>query len=508
MKSYIAHNIFMMYSSSSIWDDCLNKVPKYNKLKKDIKTDVCIIGGGITGVSTGYYLFKNNIDFVLLEKNKICNGVTKYSTAKITSQHNLIYSDIIKKYGINYAKQYLNANNVALNNIKEIITLEKIDCDFKTQDSYVFTQDMSYIQNINEEYKALTKLGFKDVELLNKVNIPLNTQYALKFKNQAKFNPKKYTLALANIIKDKLYENCHVLKITKKGNSYKIFTSNGNISCNKVIITTHFPIKDIPGFHFLKMYQETSYVIAVDIKDNEFNGMYINVENPTISLRSLKYKEHNILLISGNNIKTGDVVDENKYAFLEKIALQMYPDSSVLKKWNTQDCITLDKIPYIGNFSYFYPNVYIATGFNKWGMTTSNIAANILKDKILKKINKYEDVFNSTRFHPLKNIKELYYNMDQTIKSKFINKMKIPSEKLEEIPINTGKIIKNDNINIGIYKDEKGNIYKINPYCSHLKCLLTFNSQDKTWDCPCHGSRFDIYGNILNNPANKDIFLE
>lgn len=315
-------------------------------------------------------------------------------------------------------------------------------------------------------------------------------------------------MALANIIKDKLYENCHVLKITKKGNSYKIFTSNGNIICNKVIITTHFPIKDIPGFHFLKMYQETSYVIAVDIKDNEFNGMYINVENPTISLRSLKYKEHNILLIGGNNIKTGDVVDENKYAFLEKIALQMYPDSSVLKRWNTQDCITLDKIPYIGNFSYFYPNIYIATGFNKWGMTTSNIAANILKDKILKKINKYEDVFNSTRFHPLKNIKELYYNMDQTIKSKFINKMKIPAEKLEEIPINTGKIIKNDNINIGIYKDEKGNIYKINPYCSHLKCLLTFNSQDKTWDCPCHGSRFDIYGNILNNPANKDIFLE
>ena len=134
MKSYIAHNIFMMYSSSSIWDDCLNKVPKYNKLKKDIKTDVCIIGGGITGVSTGYYLFKNNIDFVLLEKNKICNGVTKYSTAKITSQHNLIYSDIIKKYGINYAKQYLNANNIALNNIKEIINSEKIDCDFKIQD--------------------------------------------------------------------------------------------------------------------------------------------------------------------------------------------------------------------------------------------------------------------------------------------------------------------------------------------------------------------------------------
>lgn len=495
----------MMYNKNSIWDDLTDKLPQYNMLNKDITTDVCIIGGGITGITTGYYLNKNNIDFVLLEKDTICNNTTKYSTAKITSQHNLIYSDIAKKYGTNYAKLYLDANNEAINNIQNIIQTENIFCDFKIQDSYVFTQNTSYIKNINDEYKILAKIGFKDVELLNRVTIPLNTQYAIKFKNQAQFNPKKYTIGLSNIIKDKIYENCHVNKIEKFNDKYKVYTQNNIIMCNKVVLTTHFPIKDIPGFYFVKMYQEASYVIAVDIKDNNFDGMYINVENPTISLRSLKYKNHNILLVGGNNNKTGDIINENKFDFLEKIALHMYPDSNVIKRWDTQDCITLDKIPYIRKFSTLYPNMYLATGFNKWGMTTSNVAANIIVDNIMNKVNKYEDVFNSTRLHPIKNIKELYFNITQTIQSEFINKLKIKKCDIDSIPINTGKIIKVNNTNIGIYKDEKGKIYKVNPYCSHLKCLLTFNSLDKTWDCPCHGSRFDIHGNLFNGPANKNI---
>ncbi len=499
------HNIIIMYNTNSIWDETITHTPKYNNLKNNISTYVCIIGGGITGISTGYMLYKNSVDFVLLEKNKICNSTTKFSTAKITSQHGLIYSDIAKKYGLKYAKLYLDANNEAINNIKKIIQNEKIDCDFENQDSYIFTQDIAYKENINKEFQILTKLGFKDVEALDSINLPINTNYAIKFKNQAKFNPKKYCLSLADIIKEKIYENSDVIKIEKYGNSYIVYTPNNKIYCKKIVMATHFPIKDIPGFHFLKMYQETSNVIAIDIKDNTFNGMYINVENPTLSFRSMKYNNHNILLVGGNETKTGDIIDENKYKFLEKIARQMYPDCEIIKEWNTQDCITLDKIPYIGKFSNFYPNVYIATGFNKWGMTTSNIAANILKDKILTIPNKYEKLFNATRLRPIKNSKELYYNINQTIQSEIINKLKIKEESIDAIPFNTGKIIKENNINVGIYKDEKGNAYKVNPYCSHLNCLLTFNSQDKTWDCPCHGSRFDIYGNIINNPANNKI---
>lgn len=497
----------MMYNFESIWDNTITKIPKFNILNKDINTYVCIIGGGITGVSTGYMLHKNNVDFVLLEKNTICSNTTKFSTAKITSQHGLIYTDIAKKYGLKYAKLYLDANNEAIQNIKEIIEKENIDCDFTEQDSYIFTQNIKYRGNINNESQILAKLGFKGFDVLNSVELQISTSYAIKFKNQAKFSPIKYTLSLANIFNDKIYENANVIKIEKSNSSYVVHTQNNKIYCKKIVIATHFPIKDIPGFHFIKMYQETSNVLAVDIEDNIFNGMYINVEAPTISLRSMKYNNHNILLVGGNEFKTGDVIKNNKYDFLEKIASQMYPNCKIIKKWNTQDCMTLDKIPYIGNFSKFYPNVYMATGFNKWGITTSNIAANILKDKILENKNRYEKVFDSTRLHPIKNSKELYYNINQTIQAEILNKFKLKEENIDDIPLNTGRIIKENGKSIGIYKDEKGNIYKINPYCSHLKCLLTFNSQDKTWDCPCHGSRFDIYGNVINNPANKDINL-
>ncbi len=498
----------MKYQYKSIWDKSITDNTNYNTLKNDISTNVCIIGGGITGISTGYYLYKNNIDFIVLERNNICDNTTKFSSAKITSQHSLIYHNLAKKYGITKAKQYLYSNNDAIKNIQEIILKENIECDFKLQDSYVFTKKEQFIKNINDEYSTLLKLNFKDVELQNSIYLLPDVKKAIKFKNQAQFNPKKYCIGLSKVIKKNIFEKTNVKKIIRKGSKYLILTDSNKILCNKVILCTHFPIKDIPGFYFLKMYQDTSYIIAVDIGNNIFDGMYINFEDPTISIRSTNINDKNILLIGGNNIKTGSILNENKYTYLENIANSLYPNCKIIQYWNTQDCITLDKLPYIGKFSNLYPNIYIATGFNKWGMTTSNVAANILKDKILNKKNIYEDVYTATRFHILKNFNQVYLNINQTIKSEIINKLKIKSDKLENIPINTGKIIKLNNINVGVYKDKNNIIHKINPYCSHLKCLLTFNSQDKTWDCPCHGSRFDIDGNLLNGPANENIKID
>ncbi len=494
-----------MEKKDTIWDENITDIPKFKVINKNISTDVCIIGGGITGVGTAYYLNKNNVDFILLEKDTICNSTTKYSTAKITSQHNLIYSSIMKKYGINIAKLYLDANNNAIKNIIKIIEEEKINCDLQIEDSFVFTQDTSYIKNLEDEYFVLNKLEFNNCELVYNIKFPIGIKCALKFKNQAKFNPKKYVIGLASKFNNNIFENSKVTNIKKVGEKYNIFVNNCCITCNKVVLATHFPIKDIPGFYFLKMYQDASYVIAANIKTNNFNGIYINVEDPSISLRTLKMGNENIMLVGGNNIKVGDNIEKNKYESLENIAKSIYPDCQIIKKWNTQDCISLDQIPYIGNFSSFLPNMYIATGFNKWGITTSNIAANIITDKILGRHNKYEKVFIATRFHPIKNIKNVYYNIVQTLQSLIINKFKIKPESIENIPKNTGKIIKINGKNIGVYKDENNKVYKINPYCSHLGCLLTFNIQDKTWDCPCHGSRFDIHGNIINNPANEKI---
>lgn len=363
-------------------------------------------------------------------------------------------------------------------------------------------------KDIDNEYKCLKKMGYNDVEITTNNSILPNIKYSIKFKNQAKFNPIKYVFSITNLFKENIYEYTNAKKIKRKNNKYIVYTKNNKIICNKLIIATHFPIKDIPGFYFIKMYQDTSYVVTADIGKLDFNDTYLNIDSPTISLRTAKIDSHNILIVGGNNTKTGDTALDKKYDFLESIAKQISPNCKILNKWSTQDCMTLDQIPYIGTFSSFTPNLYITTGFNKWGFTTSIIASNIIMDKLLNKNTRFYNTFLSTRMHPIKNIKKLYFNLNQSVQSILINKFKIKEDILKNIPCDTGRILKLSNKKVGVYKDKNGKIFKVHPYCSHLKCVLTFNDQDKTWDCPCHGSRFDIYGNILNSPANINIHIE
>lgn len=235
--------------------------------------------------------------------------------------------------------------------------------------------------------------------------------------------------------------------------------------------------------------------------------MYISSDTPGMSFRTIKDGDKRLLAVGGSGHKTGDnsiELDEN-YEHLEKYIKTIYPDAKVKYKWSTQDCISLDKVPYIGEFSRMMPNAYVATGFKKWGMTSSHVAAKIITDKILEKENKYEKIFSSLRFNTLKNYKEFGNMLKQTTYSLVINKIKLPKEKYEEIQVGTGGIVEYNGEKLGIYKDENGKIYAIKPYCSHLGCELSWNNLEKTWDCPCHGSRFTYEGKVLNEPAVEDL---
>ncbi len=290
------------------------------------------------------------------------------------------------------------------------------------------------------------------------------------------------------------------------GSDYITYANGYKINSKYVIIATHYPFINFPGFYFTKMYQSTFYLIAVDTKKSLFKGMYITASEPTVSFRTAIYNNREILLIGGMDHKTGHPSScKDTYGKLEEIAKKYYPNSDILFKWNTRDCISLDKLPYIGYFSSAMPNIFVGTGFKKWGMTLSNVAANIIVDKICGNSNKYEYLFKATRLKPIKNHDELKNMIVQSTNSLLLDKLKRPQMTFNEIKNNSGSIIEVNGEKVGIYKDGNGKIYAVKPICTHLGCLLSWNDIDKTWDCPCHGSRFNFDGKNLYDPAFKNL---
>ena len=495
----------------SLWIENTKNSKQFPKLEQDIETEVCVIGAGLFGLTTAYYLAKNNIPVVVVEAEKeIGLKVSGNTTGKITSQHGLFYEHLIKDYGEKFAWKYLEANEQAIKNIKNIIDENNIECDFEWQDNYVYTQNQDEVEQIKDEVQAVKNLGF-NVEFVTKTGLPFPVQGAIKFPNQAQFDSRKYMLGLAEqIVKRncKIYTETRVQDIAKKGKEYILITKEANIKAKKVVMATHYPIVSAPGFYFLKMYQSTSYGLAVDTKEELFDGMYINVKEPIYSFRTAYHNGKKVLVVVGADHKTGETIENDApYAMLEKRVKELYPKSEILFRWNTEDCIGLDKIPYIGEFSSIMPNVYVGTGFKKWGITSSNVAANIVTDKIMGKSNKYANIFNSKRLKPIKNRWEMQNMIKQTVISFAFEKANIPIGDIEQIPIDNAAIINIDGTNVGVYKDTSGNIFSVKPVCSHLGCSLTWNNLDKTWDCPCHGSRFDYMGNNLYDPANKGLEL-
>lgn len=515
--------------NKSLWIESCD-IKKFPKLEKEIETEVCIVGAGLTGITSAYYLSKLGKKVTVIEKNRIGQHTSGNTTAKITSQHDLFYKYLVDSIGVEKAKQYLEANEQAIKNIEEIVNEEGLDCDFEKQDAYVYTQDKNELEKIKDEVQVVQRLGL-DAKFVEGEQLPLKCIIsgndhskkeanedkfnlkpilgAIKFPNQAAFNPTKYLNGLVNLIEamgTNIYEDTKVFDVEKTSEGYIVITDEHKIKAKYVILATHYPIINSSGFYFMKMYQSISYLIAIDPGEEVFEGMYINSESPTVSFRTAKYNNKKILLIGGMDHKTGEKIDlSQKYLELEKIAKDIYPNCNILFRWNTEDCISLDKIPYIGEFSTAMPDMYVATGFKKWGMTSSNIAANIITDKILGRINAYEDVFNSKRLKPIKNYKELTNMVKEVTNSLIVTKIKRTDESLEDIKKGEGKIVEIDNFKVGVYKDNDGEIYAIKPTCTHLGCQLSWNNLDKTWDCPCHGSRFDYKGKNIYDPAVKNL---
>lgn len=430
-------------------------------------------------------------DVVLIDAAEIASGNTKNTTAKITSQHDLIYSKLIVEFGEEKARQYAKANELAIKKYKEIIEDKRIECDFEEKPAYVYS--LNEVDVLKEEVEAAKNLGI-DAEFVQEANLPFKINGAVKFNNQAQFNPLKFLKGISNELV--IYENTRALEIKEN----LVVTSGGNITANNIVVATHYPIMNAPGYYFMKMHQERSYVLALE-NTSEIDGMYIDLNKEGYSFRTY----NNLLLLGGISHRTGENEEGGSYDELRKVAKRLYPKAKEKYYWSAQDCMTIDGIPYIGRYSSETPNIYVATGFNKWGMTSSMVSAMIISDMILEKENDFSEIFSPRRFDLSLSINNIANDLIETAKNFIAQKVYIPSSEIEHIKNGHGGIIEYNGEKVGVYKNKEGKEFFVSTKCTHLGCQLSWNSDELTWDCPCHGSRFDYKGRLIGSPATKDL---
>ncbi|MGM9643305.1 MAG: FAD-dependent oxidoreductase [Eubacteriales bacterium] len=431
----------------SIWKKGIN-APEFDELRGDVKTDVLIIGGGMSGILCGYMLRRAGIDCVIAEARRICSGVTENTTAKITCHHGAIFDTMIRRYGEEKARLCLRAHQNAVEKYRELA--QSIDCDFEEADSFVYS--ITDEEKIKKEVAALQRLG-ADARFIADTELPFPVAGAVELTGQAQFHPLKFAYAAAKDLN--IYEHTEVTKI--KGNV--AFTQSGTITAQKIIVATHFPFINRHGLYFLKMYQHRSYVSVLENAPH-LNGTYVDEAEDGMSFRS--YGE--LLLLGGGSHRTGKT--GGGWRELNEFASRCFPDAVEVCRYATQDCKTLDDIAYIGNYSASTPHLYAATGYNKWGMTSAMVAAQILTDLVRGVPNEYASLFSPSR-----------------------------SMLHKQLPINVGETL------LGLLSPTV-------PRCSHLGCALHYNRREHSWDCACHGSRFTEHGRVINNPAMKDIKVD
>ena len=429
---------------TSLWEQTWEHT-NFAPLEGDRNTDVLIIGGGMTGVLCAYWLHHAGVPYILAEAETVCSGITKNTTAKLTSQHGLIYDKLIGTLGMERAKGYLSANQEALQKYR--LLCRNIDCDFEEKSAYVYA--LHDRRKLEQELTALEKLGFQG-EFTEHLPLPFSTAGAVKFSNQAQFHPLKFISAISKGLH--IYERTPVRELI----GATAVTDRGKITARNIIVATHFPFLNKHGSYFIKLYQRRSYGIALEHAAN-VDGMYIDVAEDGLSFRNYG----DLLLIGGGGHRTGK--QGGAWQALRDFAGRYYPNATEKYHWATQDCMSLDGVPYIGPYSAATSNLYVATGFNKWGMTSSMVSAMILSDLVQGKKNPYADVFSPSRsiLRP-----QLAVNGLEAMVS-----LLTPTSKR----------------------------------CPHLGCALKWNPQEHTWDCPCHGSRFTEEGKLIDNPATGNL---
>ena len=475
----------------SIWHQTAQRQPR-PPLEGERRAEAAVIGGGMAGILTAALLAEEGMDVVVLEADRIGFGQTGNTTAKITSQHGAIYRKLEKEHGAEAARLYGQANQHAIGQYRRLIQRRRISCAWEETPAYLYSTAEDTC--LGEEAAAQERAGLP-VSLTGDSGLPFPVTGALRCDGQAMFQPLQFLYALAEGLP--VFENTRALEV----DGDQVRTPGGVIRAGQIIFACHFPFVNVPGYYFLRMHQERSYVAAL-ADAPKLPGMYYSVDPGGLSLRPAG----GLLLVGGGGHRTGENRGGGRYEALSRSASLLFPGAREAARWSAQDCVTLDGLPSIGQFSSGAPNWWVATGFGKWGMTLSMVSALLLRDLAAGHgAADWAGLFSPQRFTPAASAGSLLKEGVHAVKG-LGSELFAPARTLADaLPPGHGGVVEVDGKKVGLYKAPDGSAYLVDIRCPHLGCQLEWNSDEASWDCPCHGSRFDCRGRLLSGPAQEHL---
>ena len=496
----------MSYVHESYWVDSVEG-PRYPAAKGVLSFDVLVVGGGIAGLTAALLLKRAGKRVGLIEANKIAHGVSGYTTAKVSAGHGLLYSQITKSLGSDAARTYGESNQAAIGMISSLINDLGIDCDWEPADNYIYSESPDQIAPLKQEADAASAVGLP-AAFTTENTLPFPIAGAVKWTDQAQFHPRKYFVALAEAVEgdgSSVFEDTAATEL-KEGTPCVVGTPDATISADKVILATHFPTFD-RGLYFAKVHPYRAYVVTAKIsKDQAPEGMWISSTSPTRSVRTTPYENGRLLIVTGEGHKTGHEPDtERRYAALEEWTRSRFDIDSFEYRWSTQDNQSVDHVPYVGRLTRGSEHVFTATGFAGWGMTNGTMSAMLLADLVRGIDNAWSDLYDSNRLNPSASAKEFVQENASVAVRFFGDRLKSISKSVEQVPDGEGDVVTVGTKSVAVHKDEGGDVRAVSARCTHLGCIVAWNRAEKSWDCPCHGSRFTTDGEVLQGPATRPL---
>jgi glycine/D-amino acid oxidase-like deaminating enzyme/nitrite reductase/ring-hydroxylating ferredoxin subunit len=475
--------------------------PEFGSLAADISLQALVVGSGITGLTAARLLADEGVEVGVIDSGRLCSGVTGFTTAKLSALQSTVYTELSEAWGEEVAGAYAEANLRAIDLVRRQVSDDRIDCDFAEAPAYTYAESAEHLGRIEAEAAAAGRAGL-DVSFTDQSDLPYPIAGAVRLDHQARFHPRRYCKGLLDATLERggvVFE--HTIALSLDADAGIVETDRGTVTADLIVVATHLPFGNLGGY-FARTSVSRSYAVAVSEGIEPLDGMYISVDEP---IRSLRSTGDGHTIVGGENHPVGEDDDTTRrYQALEDWCHDRLSSGPVEHRWSAQDYRSVDGLPFVGPLG---PSgrVFLATGFAKWGMTNGTVAASIMVDLAMGRDNQWAEVFDSRRVAPKQAISDTL-KVNANVARHFVGDRLMSSLSASELPgPGQGEVLSHDGERLAVSQSDDGQVRAHSPYCTHLGCLVAYNTAEQTWDCPCHGSRFDLEGRVIHGPAVEDL---